>query len=146
MNKSLRAVERESDVTSFQKSFIPSYKNLFKAMMCDVLASLEQKDAYHFVIRRPHWQGGTKTFEYAYIRLPHDCEVGSKAYKTMLDSEDFWEKCHSIFLRLKNLMFTRLNSKRAVIDSLQDHYYRLEASEQFKGDFYPKALDALDRK
>lgn len=142
--------DRSLDLVLFQKAFIPSYKQLFKAMMCDVLAHADVNNASHYVVRRPYWHEGVKNFQYGYLYIPYSSKTGKWTYQKMAESESFWDDCYEIYIHLKEQMFDSLENKESAGYILKDIYR--ECKDSWKDgdstllDFAQKGLAALDKK
>jgi hypothetical protein len=137
--------ERAADVLYFQRTFVPSYKQMFKAMMCDVLAHVDVDECSHYVLRRPFWHNGNKQFQYGYVVVPYNSKAGRGAYHKMVESDDFWSGCYDIYSHLKEEMFDSLSEKQGVWYVLKDvareNYLSVPIAE-----FVAKAEAALDKK
>jgi hypothetical protein len=137
--------DRAMNVTSFQKSFIPSYKQMFKSMMCDVLAHAETDGKSHYFVRRPFWNEGVKGYQYGVMIIPHSSKVGKNAYAKMVESDEFWDKCYDLYLALKQEMFDSLTDKRWAQHILRDLSREMWDNVNYE-DFVVKAQTALDKK
>ena len=143
--------DRKTDSVSFQRSFVPTYKDMLHSMMCDVLAHVYGKHENHFVVRRPVWVDGVKKFQYGHLKVPHESPYGIVRYGNLLqnDPKSMWDGCYEIYLWLKSAMFSSLASKeevkRSIFLAINDELKTGALSASWKN-FQEKSYSALDKK
>jgi hypothetical protein len=137
--------DRKKDSVSFQKAFVPSYRQMLESMMCDVLAGVYGKNSHHFVIRRPVWVDGVKKFQYGHLKVPHDASYGIGRYVVAMnvDSATMWDIVYDIYVELKKAMFDSLSNKDYVKRSV---FLTINEEEEANGHVLPDSWMAFEKK